>query len=49
MTKQNANKILYSMWENGEIPSNFTEEHSHYNLAVNQLVNNGFINWDEVT
>jgi len=47
MTKQEAKDKLYSLWENGEIPSNFTEEHSLYERAVAQMMKKGYINWED--
>ena len=43
MTEQEAKSRLYSMWENGEIPANFTEDHSNYWKAVKQLMEYGYI------
>lgn len=34
MKKKEAEDILYMMWENGLVPSNFTEDHSEYSDAV---------------
>ena len=48
MTKKQAKLKLYSMWENGELPSNFTEDHSEYETAVNQLVKLGYLVWDDL-
>ena len=48
MTKEQAQKKLYSMWENGEVPSNFTEDHSEYNSALLQLMVYGYIILDEI-
>ena len=41
MDRQEAENILYDMWENGEIPSNFTEDHSEYETAVKFVMANG--------
>jgi hypothetical protein len=38
MTKKRAIEFLYSLWENGEVPSNFTEDHSEYERAVELLM-----------
>lgn len=46
-TKAEAEIILLSMWENGEVPSNFTEDHSEYAEAVNQIMQNGYINMED--
>ena len=41
MTKKQAKDKLYGMWENGEVPPNFTEDHSEYNRAVKDLMKFG--------
>ncbi len=38
MTRKKANEFLYLMWENGEVHSNFTEDHSEYERAVELLM-----------
>jgi hypothetical protein len=48
MTKKEAQEKLYSMWENGEVPSNFTEDHSEYSTAVEHLMKYGHIVWEEI-
>jgi hypothetical protein len=48
MTRQEAENILYNMWENGEIPSNFTEDHSEYETAVKFVMANGYIDADDI-
>lgn len=48
MTKKQAENMLYSMWEDGEVPSNFTEDHSEHSRAVEQLMRLGYINWEEL-
>ena len=45
MTRKKANEFLYSMWENGEIPSDFTEDHSEYDTAVELLMKG--LDWEE--
>jgi len=47
MTKKQAQEKLYSMWENGEVPSNFTEDHSEYSRALDQLMKLGYLVCDE--
>jgi hypothetical protein len=47
MTKKQAESKLYSMWENGEVPSNFTEDHSEYSRAVEQLMRLGYLVWED--
>lgn len=43
MSEQKAHNELYSMWENGELPSNFTEEHSEYYRAVECMMEYGYL------
>lgn len=43
MTRKQAKKQLYLMWENGELPNNFTEDHSEYSRAIECLMNNGYL------
>ena len=43
MTKKQAHSYLYSLWENGEVPSNFTEDHSHYSTAIDFVVKNNYL------
>jgi hypothetical protein len=43
MTKKQAQDLLYNMWENNEVPSNFTEDHSEYSCAVEQLMDLGYL------
>lgn len=47
MTKKQAQDKLYIMWENGEVPSNFTEDHSEYSEAVEQLMKLGYLVWED--
>jgi hypothetical protein len=47
MTKKQAQDKLYSMWENGEVPSNFTEDHSEHSRAVEQLMKLGYLVWED--
>jgi hypothetical protein len=47
MTKKQAESKLYSMWENGELPSNFTDDHSEYSRAVEQLIRLGYLVWED--
>jgi len=42
-SKKQAEAILYEMWEEGEIPSNFTEDHSEYWRAVYCIMENGYL------
>ena len=48
MTRQEAEDLLYYMWECGEVPSNFTEDHSEYDVAVSHLMKYGEVIWDEI-
>lgn len=48
MDRQEAENLLYDMWENGEIPSNFTEDHSEYETAVKFVMANGYIDPDDI-
>jgi hypothetical protein len=43
ITKAVAHDILYNMWENGEVPSNFTEDHSEYERAIECIIKHGFL------
>lgn len=47
MKRQEAENLLYSMWENGEVPSNFTEDHSEYSDAVKFVMKYGYFDYDE--
>jgi hypothetical protein len=47
MTKKQAQDELYRMWENGEVPSNFTEDHSEYSRAIEQLMKLGYLVWED--
>ena len=43
LTQQEAEDVLYNMWENMEVPSNFTEDHSDYSEAVEQVMKLGYL------
>lgn len=47
MSKQDAHNLLYGMWENGEVPSNFTEDHSEYGYALKFTMKYGYFDYDE--
>lgn len=47
MKRQEAENLLYEMWGNGEIPSDFTEDHSEYERAVLQVMELGYLIEDE--
>ena len=42
MTEKTAKNYLYELWQNGELPSNFTEYHSEYDTALEFTIRNGF-------
>ena len=48
MTKEEAQDKLNSMWENGELPSNFTEDHSEYSEWVKQLMKYDYLNFENL-
>lgn len=41
MNREEAKNYLYGLWQNGQIPNNFTEDHSEYENAVKQLTKTG--------
>jgi hypothetical protein len=43
MSREEAQNVLYAMWENGEAPPNFTEDHSEYNRAVECIMKFGYL------
>ncbi len=47
MTRQQALNKLYLMWETGQVPSNFTEDHSEHERAVQLLMNNGYLEFED--
>ena len=47
MSEVKAKEKLYLMWENGEVPSNFTEDHSEYSRAVEQVMKFGYFIWED--
>ena len=42
MTEIEAENYLYELWQNGELPSNFTEDHSEYDAALKFTIKNGY-------
>jgi hypothetical protein len=48
ITRKKAIELLYNMWENGEIPNNFTEDHSNYEIAINQLITLGYLDFEDL-
>lgn len=47
MNKKNATELLYSMWENGHLPSNFTEDHSDYGAAIKYAMKHGHFDYNK--
>jgi len=47
LTEKQAHELLYAMWENGEVPSNFTEDHSEYFYALKFVMENGYFDYNE--
>lgn len=47
MTEQDAKNHLYDLWQNGEIPNNFTEDHSDFYKAVNYTIKNNQFDYEE--
>jgi|TARA_R110000782_G_scaffold245158_1_gene331852 hypothetical protein len=47
MKKKEAKNYLYGLWEDGKVPSNFTEDHSEYNRGVKQIMELGYLKWDD--
>lgn len=46
MTEQDARNHLYDLWQNGEIPNNFDENHSEYEKAVTSIIKNGKFDYE---
>lgn len=47
MTRKEAHNWLYQMWENGELPKDFTEDHSEYGRALNQVMRYGYMDYSD--
>lgn len=47
MTEQEARNLLYDLWENGEIPNYFDENHSDYEKAVKFTMNHGDLDFEK--
>ena len=47
MTEQDAKSHLYELWQNGEIPNNFDENHSDYDKAVVYTKKNGQFDYEK--
>lgn len=48
MTEQEAHNTLYDLWESGELPSNFDENHSDYDKAVKYTMKHGRFDIDNL-
>jgi len=48
-TEKEAHELLYSYWENGLVPNNFTDVHTQYGLAIQYIIENGYFNYDDFT
>jgi hypothetical protein len=48
MNNKQAYLYLTKMWENGLVPSNFTESHSEWSTAILHLKKFGYVLWDEI-
>lgn len=46
MTEKQARDFLYELWENGEIPSNFDENHTDYEKAVSYTIKHDQFNME---
>jgi hypothetical protein len=46
MTEQDAINHLYDLWQNGEIPNNFDENHSEYYKAIEYTKKNGEFDYE---
>lgn len=40
MSEEEVHIKLYSLWENGEVPNNFPEDHSENKRAIDQIIRN---------
>jgi hypothetical protein len=47
MTKQDAHDFLNELWQNGEIPQNFDENHSDYESAVKYTMENNQFDYEK--
>lgn len=47
MTQQEAKNHLYDLWQNGEIPNNFDENHSDYEKAIIYTKKNGRFDYEQ--
>ncbi len=49
MTTIEAKAHLLELWQNGEIPNNFDENHSDFDKAIKYTIKNGEFNYDNFT
>jgi hypothetical protein len=47
MSRKRAEEYLYNLWHDFKIPSNFTEDHSEYEEAVEQVMELGYLVWED--
>ena len=47
LTKTEAEIYLHELWEQGELPTNFTEDHTDYEDVVVNVMINGFFNYED--
>lgn len=47
MTEAEAEQYLYCLWEEGQVPSNFTCEHSEFERAIERIMELGELPHDE--
>ena len=48
-TEQEAHELLYSLWESGQVPSNFTEVHTQYYYAIQYIIEYGAFDYNNFT
>ncbi len=47
MSRAEAENYLYGLWEDGLVPSNFTEDHSQYELAIEYVIEHNELDWSD--
>jgi hypothetical protein len=47
MSRERAIETLYNMHQDFKIPTNFTEDHSEHERAVEQLMELGYLVWED--
>lgn len=47
MSKKRAVEYLYNLWHDLKIPSNFTEDHSEYPRALEQVMEIGYLEYED--